>query len=105
MARGKSGNGNGSVGDLTVEILKGIRAELVGLREDNRGIRDELVTLNGRMDVLTARVGNLEKATVRGFELITARLDNIRDFAGQHYRRLEERVDAVEARLDRLDRE
>ncbi|MBI2897166.1 MAG: hypothetical protein HYY06_26655 [Deltaproteobacteria bacterium] len=116
-SRGGGGRkGNGDVASLTLEILRGIRSGIEGLRDDNRAVHSELRALNERVDVLTervdglnmrvdglnARVDALERATARGFELVTARLENIRDLAGEQYRKLEERVGVVETRLARL---
>ena len=78
----KKSRGNGSAADLTVKILEKIQAELVGLRADNRGVRTEIVEL--REDT-NRRFEALEVAMIRGFEGVTSRLENIRDFAGARY--------------------
>jgi hypothetical protein len=82
MAAKKS---SGEVVNLTVSIL--------------RNIRDELRELNGRIGVVEQRLGTLESTTGRGFEAVTARLENIRDFSGERWRDLERRVRKLEGRL------
>jgi len=74
--------GNGSMSDLTVEILKDIRAELRKQGGDLAGLR---VEMRERLDTLTARI------------------ENIRDFAGERYRDHEERLRGLEQRIGRLD--
>lgn len=93
MAGKKAGNGRG---DLTIRVLEKIQKTLVGLRDDVAGLRQELRDL-------TERVDGLETATVRGFEAVTARLENIRDFAGEQHRAHDRRIASLEERLDRLE--
>jgi hypothetical protein len=85
MASKKRG---GEVVNLTVSIL--------------RSIRDELRELNERVDqrfgALEQRLGALESTTARGFEAVTVRLENIRDFSGERWRDHERRIRRLEAR-------
>ena len=82
MAAKKS---SGEVVNLTVSIL--------------RNIRDELRELNGRIGGVEQRLGTLESTAGRGFEAVTARLENICDFSGERWRELEKRVRKLENRL------
>ena len=110
MAARKGGRGNGEVHDLTVEILKGIRGELVTLRGEVVTLRGELVVLRDHVDTglqgvkdevqqLNTRVDSLERETARGFEAVTRRLEHIADFSGERWREHEGRLRKIEERL------
>ena len=104
----KGGNGDGSsLADVTVEILKGIRDEIAGLRKDTNlrfgGLEGEIRELRTEMHELRSDIDSLETATIRGFEGVAARLENIRDFAGERWRDHEERIRRLEARGERGD--
>lgn len=65
----------------------------------------ELRSINQRVGRVEERLGRVEgelhdlrASTERGFAEVTARLENIRDLAGEQYRRLEERVSRLEAK-------
>lgn len=70
------------------ESAETTRAELRGLREDTNARFREV---NSRLDEGFGRVA-------ARLERVEERLDHIRDFAGEHYRALEERVTRLEAR-------
>jgi hypothetical protein len=100
--------------DLTIEILKGIRdetrktnEEVQRTNEEVRRLGDEQRKTNERLDAgfarLSDRIDTLEKATVQGFVAVTARLEHIRDFAGERYRDHETRLQTVEKRLDAIE--
>ena len=80
----RGGNGDGTVADITVEILRGIREELRMLREDTN-----------------ARFATLERATVEGFAKLESRFDHLLDFAGERYRDHEERIRILERARDK----
>jgi hypothetical protein len=81
----KRGNGNGGgVQDAMLDVLKAIHESVVEVRGELQGVRGEL--------------RQLKDETHAGFAEVRGRLDNIRDFAGEHYRALEERVTRLEAK-------
>ena len=88
MAAKKGGRRNGNVRDLTVEILKDIRGELVGLRGDVVMLRQEhgarlerietrLEHLETGLERLGTRIDRVEGETARGFRAVTARLEHM----------------------------
>jgi hypothetical protein len=66
---------------VTVAILRNIRDEIHGLREE-----------------MNTRFVALESATARGFEAVTARLEHLRDFSGDKWRDHERRIRKLEQR-------
>lgn len=75
--------------DLTIEILKGIRTDLAGIREEAR-------ETNRRLGSLESRVESLETATVAGFQRLEARFDNLLTGEhGQEHARLREHEDRL----------
>jgi hypothetical protein len=90
---------DGKVADLTVTILKEIRDEMRGMREE---MREELGSVRGEIHDLRTETNErfvaLESTTARGFEAVTARLEHLRDFAGERWRDHEERIRRLEAR-------
>lgn len=86
------GGGNGSMGDITIEILKDIRTEM-------RGVRGDLHALTERVDLLTGRVDALERATSEGFSSLNARFDNFLKFAGARQVDQEHRIVRLEDRV------
>jgi hypothetical protein len=117
MAARKRGRGNGDVRDLTVEILKSIRNELVQLREETSGLRGEVVQLRGEVVQLRGEVVQLghdmggevaklreenqatRRATVKGFDAVTQRIDHLIDFSGERWRDHEGRLKKIEQHL------
>jgi hypothetical protein len=108
-----SGANGGDVAVLTVEILKGIRSEIVGLRRDTNArfeslqkdtnarfgsLEKEISELRREMD---QRFEALETATIRGFQGVASRLDNIVQFAGERWSEHERRIAALERKIDR----
>jgi len=106
---------------LMIEVLKGLRGDMNGMRADmNRGfagVTERLVSLEGRVD-------RMSDGMIRGFTAVNERidgtnarldetnarldqtiirLDNLRDLTGGKYRELDERIGAIESRLDRID--
>jgi hypothetical protein len=73
------------VGDLTTRVL-------IEIREEMRGMRDELRVTNERLETGFAEVNAKLDQT-------NARLENLRDLAGDRYRELDARIRALEARL------
>lgn len=71
--------GNGKMGTEMLDVLVGIRDEIKGLRGDTN-----------------ARFAALEKRVEGGFAGVNARLDNLRDIAGEKYRDLDARVRVLE---------
>ena len=76
--------GNGKVVDVTVRILTQIRDEIRGLREEFVELRGEFV--------------ELRRETREGLAAVNARLENLRDLAGDRYRSLDSRVRVLEER-------
>jgi hypothetical protein len=87
-----SDGSNGSLSDITIEILKDIREEM-------RGMRVDLRTLTGRVDHLTERVDVLETSTTAGFASMNARFDNFLHFAGARQIDQEHRLERLEDRV------
>jgi hypothetical protein len=111
-----------NVRDITVEILKNIRDDMRGMREELGGLRvemreeigglrvemreeigglraemrEEIGGLRAEMRVLNDRVTTLEATTARGFVAVTARLENLRDFSGELWRDHERRIRRLE---------
>ena len=77
---------NGSVADITVEILKDIRTELRALKKTTA---EGFAAMNGRLDATNGRL-----------DTVVARLENLRDPAGDRYRDHEDRIRTLERRLD-----
>ncbi len=73
------GKRDDNVKNLTVEILKQIRAELSGLRGE---MRDE--------------IGGLREEQKSGFRELRDRFDHLLEFAGDRYRNHERRIRALE---------
>ena len=73
--------GAGEVHDITVDILKEIRDQL---RTVNERLEAGFKSMNTRLDT------------------VTARLDNLRDLAGDRYRDHEERLSALEHEVSTL---
>ncbi len=71
-----------NVRNLTVEILKQIRAELTGLRGEVGGLREE--------------VGGLREEQKTGFKELRDRFDNLLELSGGRYRDHERRIRALE---------
>ena len=102
----KRGGGGGKVVDLTVKILQDIRAQLGGLKD----IQAELRELRASQERTNAKLDQLDRSSVEGFTAVAkrvdalgARIDNLRDIAGDRTRDHEERLGSAEQRLDRLE--
>ena len=81
--------------DITVEILKDIRDEMRGTREEIRGVRAEQVQTNHRLDVVETTLLDLadqQRFVVRYLRAISERETQ-----------LEPRVSNLEARVDKLE--
>ena len=81
--------------DITVEILKDIRDEMRGTREEVRGVRGEQVQTNHRLDVVETTL--LDLADQQRFAVRYLRAISERDT------QLEPRVSSLEARVDKLE--
>ena len=121
MLATKRGNGKGQVVDLTVKILREIRDELRALRVGQDRTNERLDHTNERLDRsiamqitqhtdTNARLEQLDRSAVQGFTAVAkhidalgARIDNLRDVAGDRTREHEERLTSAERRLDRLE--
>jgi predicted nuclease with TOPRIM domain len=111
---------DGKMADLTIEVLKDIRAEMRGMRgelvevrDDMRGMRGELHEVRGvlhelRGDVQTLQIemrevrGELHALNERvdsGFNAVNQRLDGVIEIVGTHHRGLESRVKRIEDHL------
>lgn len=77
----------GEVVSLTLEILKDIRDEVRGLREDVRGTNTRLDRVEGRILQLDAQQAQTN-----------VRLDHLLDLSSRSWRDLERRVTALEQR-------
>ena len=89
---------NGTVRDLTVEILKDIRTEMRGLRGELTELRGEVTHL--REDT-NRRFEAMQETMAEGFAKVNARFDHVLEFAGNYYRDHEERIRRLEAELPR----
>ena len=76
--------------DLTLEVLKDIRAELRDLRADTN---ERLDTLAERLD---KRLDTLTEATRIGFAGVNQRIDSVLKIVGSHHTELEARVTRLE---------
>ena len=81
--------------DITVEILKDIRDEMRGTREEIRGMRAEQIQTNHRLDVVETTL--LDLADQQRFVVRYLRAISERDT------QLEPRVSSLEARVDKLE--
>lgn len=81
-----------NVSDLTLEVLKDIRSELIGVRSD-------LTAVNQRLDVVTKRLDTLTVRVETGFAEVNSRLDNVIEITGRHHAQLESRVRRIEDHL------
>jgi chromosome segregation ATPase len=81
--------------DITVEILKDIRDEMRGTREEIRGVRAEQIQTNHRLDVVETTL--LDLADQQRFVVRYLRAISERDT------QLEPRVSSLEARVDKLE--
>ena len=91
---------NGRPADLTVRILRQIRdtvrdlGERIDLLRIETGARFEVV--EERLGSLEHATTSLERATASGFRQVTARIENLRDVAGERWRDHERRLRALE---------
>ena len=109
----KRGGGGGKVVDLTVTILKDIRSELGGLKDiraELRELRADFRELHASQERTNAQLQQLDRSSVEGFTAVAkridalgARMENLRDLAGDRTRDHEERLGSAEQRLDRLE--
>jgi predicted nuclease with TOPRIM domain len=111
---------DGKMADLTIEVLKDIRAEMRGMRgelvevrDDMRGMRGELHELRGdvralqgeihevrgELHGLNGRVDTLNERVDSGFAGVNHRLDGVIKIVGTHHRELESRVKRIEDHL------
>jgi len=67
--------------DITIQVLRSIRDEVAGMRQD----------MSTELGQVNQRLGRLE-----------ARFDNLLEFAGDRYREHEERIRACESGLEEL---
>lgn len=98
-----------NVSDLTIEVLKDIRAQLGELTEikarmdgihgELTEIRSELRSVNQRVDRLTDRVDRLGERVETGFDGVNHRLDSVLKIVGTHHTQLETRVRRIEDHL------
>jgi hypothetical protein len=102
MAAKKRG---GEVENLTVVILREIRDEIRELRADTNArfaeVDHHLGSLDQRVGSLEKGLATLEATTARGFEAVTARLENLRDFSGELWRDHEQRLRKLESHATR----
>ena len=103
-----------NVADLTVEILRQIRDEISGLRGDVGRLEQGQTETNARIDQTNARLERLDQGqtslkaelvtqglkTAQGFIDVAHELDGIRHLLADALA-LDERVEAIEDRLDR----
>jgi archaellum component FlaC len=120
MAARRRGGQGGEVRDLTVEVLKDIRRELVRVNERLEGVDARLEGIDarlegmdarfegmdarfermeGRLEALEAGLRRVEREAARGFEAVSARIDHLLDFSGERWRDHEERLRRLEDRL------
>jgi chromosome segregation ATPase len=116
------------IADLTVFVLREIRdevkksnerlgrveAEMTGMRGEMTGMREEQRETNARLTSLEEHVDKrfeqLEAAAIDGFtgvrrelDKVNQRLDGLRDIAGEANRENRQRIERVEARVDKLE--
>ncbi len=97
----RGGGKSGNVKNVTVEILKRIRAELTGMRGELTGVRGEVVAL--RSDT-NARFAELEQATVAGFKHLSARVDGLTERFDHFLGFAVERARDHERQIGRIER-
>lgn len=98
---------NGNVSDLTIEVLKSIRAELQGLRGEMKEglaeVRDGLAEVRSEVHELRGEVHDLR----RGLDDTNAKLDQLADFTQTGFKALlaqgDRRFLDHEGRLRRLE--
>ncbi len=81
---------------LTIQVLKQIRDEI---RSTNSRLDDTNRRLEQGLGELKQEIVELRAETRRGFMLINARFENLRDRAGERDRELEKRVASLEDRV------
>lgn len=69
---------DGNVSDLTIEILQGIRSELVGLRLETTALRQETTALRQDMGALRQDMGALRQDLNNGLADVRAELGEVR---------------------------
>lgn len=89
--------------DITVRILQDIREELRSLngRMDQLtgrvdGLNERVDGLNQRVDGLTGQVETLTRQTEKGFKDLNGRFNHLLEFAGGLYRDHERRIRSLE---------
>ena len=83
----------------TVEGFAGLSDRIDGVSDRVDGLSDRVDGLSNRVDGLSDGIDRLEKSSIAGFVGVTARLENIRDIAGEGWRDHEARLQAVETAL------
>lgn len=88
-----------NVSDLTLDVLKDIRADLRELRAEQRVTNERLEDTNKRLDVLTeaTRVGFA--GVHQRIDGVSQRIDSVLKIVGGHHTELESRVKRLEDHL------
>ena len=90
-------------GDLTIEILKGIRDEIRGMRGEIRATNERLDTSNERLERLERRQTESEIRLATELLNVAAAVDKVRDLLRENLF-VRDRVDDHERRLSVLER-
>ena len=99
-----------NVSDLTIEVLKGIRADLADLKAEVAGVRDEVAGVRDEVAGVKEEVADVRselKAEIRelredmnaGFVATHQRIDAVLQITGVHHLELESRVRRIEDHL------
>ena len=99
-----------NVSDLTLEVLKDIRADIRELRAEQRETNQRLGDTNQRLDGTNQRLDTLQRetnerldtlteATRIGFSGVNQRIDSVLRIVGTHHTELESRVKRLEDHL------
>jgi hypothetical protein len=83
----------GTMSDLTLKVLKGIREDLAELRTEIGKARTEL---KGEIGGLRTELRDFKVEVRHGFAAVNQRLDNVLLFTGTHYQSLDRRLTALE---------
>ena len=94
----------GTMSDLTLKVLKGIREDLAELRTEIGKARTELkgeigkvrTELKGEIGELRTELRDFKVEVRHGFASVNQRLDNVLLFTGTHYQSLDRRLTALE---------
>jgi methyl-accepting chemotaxis protein len=92
-----------NMSDLTLEVLKDIRADIREMKGDIREMTGDIREMKGDISELRSEMHDgfetLASAIVTGFAETDRRIDTVIDIAGRHHADLDTRVTRIEEHL------